>query len=248
MGKSAEASENFAEILGIRFNDPELLIQALTHSSFVNEYEGNDTIGDNERLEFLGDAVIDIVVAEMLYRRFPNASEGQLTQLRAALVRTESLAQIGARFRLGEFLRIGHGEEISGGRERQTNLCRGLEAVAGAIFVDRGLDAVVDTIMPAMLELLDETISNRLHIDARSELQELTQGRLNSLPTYEVVASAGPEHDKEFRVEVALGGSVIASGSGRSKRSAAQAAARAALDRLEADGFPDSVADVPGEP
>lgn len=247
MSKSADASGIFADILGIRFNDPELLTQALTHTSFVNEYEGDAAVRDNERLEFLGDAVIDIVVADMLYRRMPDASEGQLTQLRAALVRTKSLAQIGARFRLGEFLRIGHGEELSGGRERLTNLCRGFEAVVGAIFVDRGLEAVVEIVLPHMLELLDETISKRLHIDARSQLQELSQGRLNSLPAYEVVGSAGPEHDKEFRVEVALGGSVIASGSGRSKRSAAQAAARAALDRLEVEGFPDSVAEAPGE-
>ena len=246
MTQPADKSGKFESILGIRFRDSELLTQALTHSSFVNEYEGDAAVRDNERLEFLGDAVIDIAVADMLFRRFPDASEGQLTQLRAALVRTEALAQIGARFRLGEFLRIGHGEELSGGRERLTNLCRGFEAVVGAIFVDRGLDAVVDTITPAMLELLDETIANKLHIDARSELQELTQARLNTLPTYEVVGSAGPEHDKEFRVDVALGGALIASGSGRSKRSAAQAAARAALDRFEADGFPASVAEIRG--
>ncbi len=247
MAQPADTSSSFETILGIRFQDRELLTRALTHTSFVNEYEGDDTIRDNERLEFLGDAVIDIVVADMLFRRFPDASEGQLTQLRAALVRTEALAQIGARFRLGEFLRIGHGEELSGGRERLNNLCRGFEAVVGAIFVDRGLKAVVDTITPAMLELLEETIANRLHIDARSELQELTQARLNVIPTYEVVGSAGPEHDKEFRVEVTLGGGVIASGSGRSKRSAAQAAARAALDRFEADGFPGSVDKIHGE-
>lgn len=247
MGQRADASGEFETILGIRFNDSELLTQALTHTSFVNEYEGDAVVRDNERLEFLGDAVIDIVVADMLYRRFPEASEGQLTQLRAALVRTEALAQIGAQFRLGEFLRIGHGEEISGGRQRLTNLCRGFEAVVGAIFVDRGLDTVVDAIMPPMLKLLDETIADRLHIDARSELQELTQGRLNIIPTYEVVASAGPEHDKEFRVQVALGDNVIARGSGRSKRSAAQAAARAALYRFEADGFPASLDDIRGE-
>jgi ribonuclease-3 len=238
MSQSAKTSGGFEKILGISFKDPKLLTQALTHSSFVNEYEGDDVIRDNERLEFLGDAVIDIVVADMLYRRFPEASEGQLTQLRAALVRTESLAQIATRFRLGEFLRIGHGEELSGGRERLTNLCRGFEAVVGAIFIDRGLNAVVDAVMPFMLQLLDETIANRLHIDARSELQELTQRRLNMAPSYEVIGSAGPEHDKEFRVEVALGDSVIASGTGGSKRSAAQAAARAALDRLEENGFP----------
>lgn len=247
MSKSAGAIGNFAAILGISFKDPELLTQALTHRSFVNEYDGKDALGDNERLEFLGDAVIDIVVADMLYRRFPDASEGQLTQLRAALVRTESLAQIGAGFRLGEFLRIGHGEELSGGRQRQTILCRGFEAVVGAIFVDRGLEAVGKIVLPPMLLLLEETISNRLHIDARSELQELIQGRINTVPTYEVVGSAGPEHDKEFRVEVALGDRAVASGSGRSKRSAAQAAARAALDILEEDGFPGSIDETRGE-
>ena len=240
MGKSEGAGDAFAEILGIRFNRPELLTQALTHTSFVNEYEGEAAVEDNERLEFLGDAVIDIVVADMLYRRFPDASEGQLTQLRAALVRTESLAQIGARFRLGQFLRIGHGEEITGGRERLTILCRGFEAVVGAIFLDRGLDAVAEIVIPPLIELLDQVIQDKLHIDARSELQELTQARLSIIPSYQVVGSAGPEHDKEFRVQVALGETVIASGSGRSKRSAAQAAARAALDRLEVDGFPDS--------
>lgn len=184
----------------------------------------------------------------MLFRRFPDASEGQLTQLRAALVRTESLARIGARYRLGEFLRLGHGEELSGGRKRLTNLCRGFEAVVGAIFVDRGQEAVVAFLSPPLRELLNEIIAKGLHIDARSQLQELTQGRLNSLPTYEVVGAAGPEHDKEFRVEVAVFGSVIASGSGRSKRSAAQAAARAALDQLEAEGFPDSVEDSANGP
>ena len=247
MGKSADASGEFARILGISFNDPELLTQALTHRSYVNEYEGAAAVGDNERLEFLGDAVIDILVADMLFRRFPDASEGQLSQLRGALVRTESLAQIGARFRLDEYLRIGQGEDISGGQARLTSLCRGFEAVVGAIFVDRGLEAVVEVVLPPMLELLDETVANRLHIDARSQLQELTQGRLNILPSYAVVGTVGPEHEKEFQVEVALGGSVIAGGSGRSKRLAAQSAARAALDRLEADGFPDSAADESGQ-
>ena len=204
------ASCEFARVLGLEFQDLELLTQALTHTSFVNEYEGEATVRDNERLEFLGDAVVDIVVADMLFRRFPQASEGQLTQLRAALVRTESLAQIGMRFRLGEFLRIGHGEELSGGRERLTILCRGFEAVVGAIFVDRGLEAAAEFLKPPLLELLDQIIENRLHIDARSQLQELAQARLNTLPSYAVVGSAGPEHDKEFRVEVSLGGSVLA--------------------------------------
>ncbi len=240
MSRKPEPTSNFESVLGIKFHDPGLLTQALTHTSFVNEYDGDSAVGDNERLEFLGDAVLDIVVADLLYRRFPNAGEGVLTQLRAALVKTESLAQIGLNFRLGDFLRMGHGEEISGGRERLTILCRGFEAVIGAIYLDRGLSAVVDFVTPSLLNLLDEVIANKLHIDARSELQERVQARLNITPGYRVAGAAGPEHEKEFRVEVTIGDTVIGSGVGRSKRAAAQEAARSALEQLEANDLSES--------
>lgn len=229
----------FEDEIGIKFRDPDLLTQALTHRSFVNEYDGEGDARDNERLEFLGDAVLDLVVADLLYRKFPRIDEGELTQLRAALVKTESLAQLGMNCRLGEYLRIGRGEELSGGRERLTNLCCAYEAVVGAIYLDQGMEAVINFVHSPLLELLDQIIAGDLHIDARGELQERVQARLNITPDYRVAGAEGPEHAKEFRVEVAIGETLIGIGSGGSKRAAAQEAARAALKRLEADGLPD---------
>ena len=227
-------------VLGIRFHDQALLAEALTHRSFVNEYEGEERVRDNERLEFLGDAVLDIIVADLLFRRYPNASEGTLTQLRAALVKTESLAQLARDLRLGEFLRMGHGEDITGGRERVTLLCRAYEAVVGAIYIDRGLEAVTACVTPPLLSLLADVLENSLHIDARSQLQEQVQERLNIVPSYRVTGAEGPEHAKEFQVEVAIGAKIIGCGLGTSKRAAAQEAARMALQYLETQGLPDS--------
>ncbi len=235
MSKKNQSTSAFEALIGVSFDDPDLLTQALTHSSFVNEYEGEAEVSDNERLEFLGDAVLDVIVADMLYRRFPHVGEGELTQLRAALVKTESLAHIGSSFKIGEFLRVGHGEEISGGRVRLSTICRGFEAVIGAIYLDRGMNAVVDFVLPPMLEMLQDIIANQLHIDARSELQERIQARLNITPDYIVVGEAGPEHEKEFRVDITLGRKVIGSGMGLSKRAAAQDAAVDALRRLDLD-------------
>lgn len=238
---NSDKLRSFEGIIGITFEDPALLTQALTHPSFVNEYEGEEDVRDNERLEFLGDAVLDLLVADMLYRKFPLVDEGELTQLRAALVKTESLAQLGTSCRLGEYLRIGHGEEKSGGRERLTILCRAYEAVVGAIYLDQGMSAVVDFVLPPLLELLDKIVENELHIDARSQLQERVQARLNITPDYRVAGAEGPEHAKQFRVEVTIGESLIASGFGGSKRAAAREAARAALKQLEADGLPEAL-------
>ncbi|MCY3978730.1 MAG: ribonuclease III [Chloroflexi bacterium] len=233
----------FEAILGIKFHDLSLLTQALTHRSFVNENEGDGDGSDNERLEFLGDAVIDLIVADMLFRKYPHVDEGELTQLRAALVKTESLAHLGRNCRLGEFLRIGHGEELTGGRGRLTILCRAFEAVIGAIYLDQGMDAVVDFVLPPLLALLDDIIKEGAHIDARSELQERIQARLNITPDYRVTGAEGPEHEKEFRVEVAIGDRLIGSGIGGSKRAAAREAARAALKQLEAEGLPDAMSE-----
>ncbi len=236
--KSQEpAARYFSETLGIHFRDPSLLTQALTHSSYVNEAEGAEQIGDNERLEFLGDAVLDLVVADLLFQRFPQVAEGELTQLRAALVKTESLAKFARDCGLGAFLRIGHGEEISGGRQRLTTLCHAFEAVIGATYLDGGIKAVLAFVEPRLLELLDHIVENDLHIDARSELQERIQARLNVVPIYRVTSSDGPEHAKEFRVEVSVGGGVIGRGVGSSKRAAAQDAARAALESIKVCGI-----------
>ncbi len=240
MSKPDDNITRFQDILGLRFRDPELLTQALTHRSFVNEYADEDSsIRDNERLEFLGDAVLDIIVADMLFQKYPDVSEGELTRLRAALVRTESLAQLGTQFQLGEFLRLGHGEEITGGRQRITILCRAFEAVIGALYLDSGMEAVKKFVIPSLLELLDYVIENNLHLDARSQLQERIQARLSIAPSYRLAEAQGPDHAREFRVEVSIGESIIGSGSGASKRAAAQDAARAALQQLEAVGLPE---------
>ena len=237
--RAPDKTTAFEAALDIRFRDPALLTQALTHRSFVNEFEGEDDIRDNERLEFLGDAVLDLIVADLLYRKFPRVDEGELTQLRSALVKTETLARLGQDCRLGEFLRVGHGEEITGGRERHSILCQAFEALIGAIYLDQGLDAVIDFVVPPLLDQLERVIAEGLHIDARSQLQERVQARLNITPDYRVIGAEGPEHAKEFRVEVAIGEALLGTGIGGSKRAAAQAAARAALKQLEAGDLPD---------
>lgn len=228
----------YEDILGVEFQTPELLQEALTHRSFVNEVEVD--MRDNERLEFLGDAILDFVVADMLFRRFVDVSEGELTQLRAALVRTDSLAILAGDCRLGEFLLMGKGEENSGGRIRINNLCAGFEAVIGAMCMDRGLDAVKRFAIPRLEALLEYVLEHNLHKDARSMLQERTQAELRVTPHYRVVDAAGPDHEKEFFIEVVIGGVVIGSGVGTSKRAAAQSAARDALQRLDTSGWPEA--------
>jgi ribonuclease-3 len=229
--------QEFEVILGVQFQELELLKRALTHRSYVNEAEVE--LRDNDRLEFLGDAILDFIVGDMLFRRFVDVSEGELTQLRAALVRTDSLAMLAADCRLGEFLLMGKGEENSGGRNRINNLCCGFEAMIAAMYMDGGLEMVKDFAIPRLEKLLEYVLEHNLHKDARSMLQEQTQAELRVTPSYRVVDASGPDHEKEFFIEVIVGGVVIGAGVGSSKRSAAQSAARAALQRLEEIGFPD---------
>ncbi len=218
--------------IGLRFRSRDLLQQALTHRSYINEH-GQGEIGDNERLEFLGDAVLDFVVGDMLYQRFPEMAEGNLTRLRAALVRTESLAGLASQIGLGEALWMGKGEEHSGGRERLTNLCAAFEAVTGALYLDQGLEAVRAFVTPHLDSLLEQILAESLDKDARSLLQEWSQAQRNLTPAYRTVSASGPDHQKEFVVEVLIGEQVAARGTGRSKQSAAQSAAREALRLLE---------------
>jgi ribonuclease III len=227
----------FQSHIGLHFLDPNILRRALTHRSFVNEQEAN--LGDNERLEFLGDAILDFVVGDMLYRRFVELPEGELTQLRAALVRTDSLAMLANDIQLGEFLFIGKGEENSGGRKRINNLCRGFEALIAGIYMDRGLEAVREFVLPRLNTFLEYVIANDLHKDARSILQERSQADIHVTPVYRMVDANGPDHEREFSLEVLVGDIVLGQGMGSSKRVAAQAAARDALKRLEEKGWPD---------
>lgn len=219
--------------LHLKFKTPALLKQALTHRSYINEHGQDADTGDNERLEFLGDAVLDFVVGDMLFQRYPDMPEGQLTRLRAALVRTESLADLARQVGLGEYMRMGKGEEASGGRDRQTNLCAAFEAVVGALYLDRGVEAVQKFAMPSLDALLEHVLALKLHLDARSLFQEWSQAERNQTPVYQTVSATGPDHQKEFIVEVVIGDLVAGRGEGRSKHTAAQAAARDALQRVE---------------
>lgn len=228
----------FERLIDYQFADKALLQEALTHRSFINETKDDDR-RDNERLEFLGDAVLDFIVADMLFRRFLRMPEGELTQLRSALVKTESLARLGQGCQIGRFILMGKGEARSGGRVRANILCRTFEAFVGAVYMDGGLAAVHKVIHPRMEQQLDFVITNALHRDARSELQELSQSELSLTPRYRMVGTEGPEHEKAFLVEVVIDSKVIGRGAGSSKRLAAQAAAREALQRLEKEGWPE---------
>jgi ribonuclease-3 len=219
--------------LGVDLTDYDLLSRALTHRSYLNE-NPHEALQDNERLEFLGDAVLDFVVGAYLFQRFPEMDEGGLTTLRAALVRTETLAGFARQLGIGECLRLGFGEAESGGRERPPTLCAGFEAVIGAIYLDRGLDAVQTLVErlaePALKNIMDQS----LHKDAKSEFQVWAQGEHNITPRYRVINAEGPDHAKVFTVEVMVGDDVWGVGQGSSKQTAAQAAAEMAL--LQAEG------------
>lgn len=225
--------DGFQQQIGVRFNNTDLLQQALTHRSYINEHS-SEGLQDNERLEFLGDAVLDFVTGDMLYRRFPEMPEGNLTRLRAALVRTSALAELARRCQIGQALRMGKGEEQNGGRERLNNLCNAFEALVGALFLDQGLEAVNAFVMPLLEIQLQRILAESLHIDARSELQEWSQAEHNLTPIYQMVDATGPEHAKEFVVEVSIGEQIVGRGTGHSKQAAAQAAAREALRALDA--------------
>ena len=218
--------------LGVEFSDYSLLSRALTHRSYLNENHGS-ILEDNERLEYLGDAVIDFIVAGYLYHRFPEMDEGELTALRAALVRAETLAQFAQAVDLGHYLRLGLGEEENGGRTRVPLLCATFEAVMGAVYLDQGLEAARPLIENTIRPMLEEIRAGQLHKDAKSEFQVWAQARFNVTPRYVVVGSQGPDHDRTFTVRVMVAGESWGEGHGRSKQSAAQAAAAEAMRRAE---------------
>ena len=221
--------------LGVDFKNPALLQQALTHRSYLNEHV-EDNLEDNERLEFLGDAVLDFIAADWLYKRFPEMDEGNLTRLRAGLVRTEALANYAGVLGVGDYLLLGKGEEEGGGRSRQTNLCCAFEAVLGAIYLDQGIDGIQTVrtfVTPWFTPVLDEMIREQSDKDAKSRLQEWSQANLNLTPIYRTVSATGPDHLREFTIEVLIGEKVYGTGKGSRKKLAEQAAAQSALDTLQ---------------
>jgi len=219
------------QTLGIVFNNTSLLEQALVHRSYLNENPGL-ALESNERLEFLGDAVLGLIVTEKLYRDYPNLTEGEMTKLRSALVRRETVVNMAKAIRLGDYLYLGKGEEAGGGRHKPANLASAMEAVLAAIFLDQGPSKTRDFILRLLDTELQRAVSQRTVVDYKSELQELIQSREQQTPTYHVIEATGPDHSRTFTVEVRLGKTVLGRGSGKSKKAAETSAARAALERL----------------
>ena len=217
--------------LGHSFRDRALLATALTHSSYANENRGRGG-ESNERLEFLGDSVLGMVVADALYRRFPELPEGRMTRLRAQLVCEESLHRVASELGLGSYVRLGRGEEHTGGRRRTSILADAVEAVIAAIYLDGGLETAKAFIERQILTALDGAGPVMRVEDCKTELQELVQRKSGQTLSYELLGESGPDHDKTFTSQVSLNGRPIGSGSGRTKKEAEQAAARAALEEL----------------
>jgi len=216
--------------LGVAFCDRSLFFQALVHRSYLNE-NPESQLTSNERLEFLGDAVLDTLAAEYLFRRHVEKGEGELTLLRSALVREEALAEFAMQLGLGRFLVLGRGEESDGGRSRSAILADAFEAIVGAIYLDTGVEAARTFLLPLLGEA-EKALDGRPPLDYKSALQIEIQARLGMTPQYHTVASWGPDHARTFRVEVRAGESVLGIGEGLSKQAAQQEAARAALEKM----------------
>lgn len=225
--------ETLEKRLGYTFRDPALLRAALYHSSYANEHRGTG-IESNERLEFLGDAVLGFVTAEHLYKKHPDLPEGDLTRLRAALVCEESLHEVAQALELGSYLQLGKGEEQGGGRKRPSILADATESVFAAVYLDGGIDSARDLIHRVLLDKEREELVEERRRDYKTELQELVQRRNDQQLRYELVGSSGPDHAKEFTFRVLLNGREVGNGVGRSKKEAEQAAARSALAHLKA--------------
>jgi ribonuclease III len=219
-------NEELEAILGVHFQDSELLRLALTHRSYIYEAAGEGK-SSNERLEFLGDSILALVSADFLYRTFPNLTEGELTDVRAVLVRTETLAKFARDIDLGKYLLMGKGEQHTGGGQRVQ--ASAFEAVLGAIYLDQGLEVVQQFLTPRLEPIALNIVSKRLFKDNKSLFQELGQAHEGITPSYRLVSQEGPSHNREFTIEVVLGDKVAGKGQGRNKQMAEQEAAHAAL-------------------
>ena len=218
--------------LNYAFRDGALLEEALSHSSYANEHR-TGRLRSNERLEFLGDAVLGFVTAEYLFARHPEAPEGDLTRIRAALVCEQTLYEAAQRLDLGRYLKLGRGEEAGGGRMRTSILADAMEAVFAAVYLDGGMEEAGPLIHRCLLDAQRESVVEEKRRDYKTALQELVQRQADQVLSYRMAGEQGPDHDKTFQAEVLLNGSVVGSGSGHSKKEAEQAAAKTALAALE---------------
>lgn len=219
--------------LGIYFNDPSLLEQAFIHRSYLNE-NPDFALPSNERLEFLGDAILDFITAEQLYSEFPELPEGELTTVRASLVCRQTLAEAASSLKLGDWLLLGQGEEASGGKEKQSNLANAMEALIGAIYLDQGLPKAKEFIFKQLKPFLERIKHGELIPNYKALLQELIQSEKHSPPTYRLIEAIGPDHEKQFTVEVLIEGKILGRGTGKSKKVAEMEAAKSAWGKLRA--------------
>ena len=224
--------DDLSKKLGYTFNDPELLLQAFRHSSYVNE-QLDLKLSNNERLEFLGDAVLDLVISDILMKTFLDAEEGDLSKYRAMIVDEAGLCQVALSLRLGDYLLLGKGEEQTGGREKPSILADTMEALLGAIYLDSGFDMVSEVISRLFLPLLEMVDTKEMLHDYKSLLQEYTQQTYKTLPKYRLAEESGPAHDKTFRVVLTLNGEILAEGKGKNKKEAEQKVAKKAFFCLQ---------------
>lgn len=222
--------DDFEKEIGYVFNDKGLLKEALTHSSYIREHK-DENVSSNERLEFLGDAYLDAIAGEELFKRLPGADEGRLTKLRAAVVCEKTLAVVGARFRIGEYMDMGNGESKNGGRYRSSIMADAIEALIGAIYLDGGYEKAHEFVLGISEEALQDAMAGRLLKDYKSALQEKIQSEGSHRIEYKVDREEGPDHDKYFYVSVYLDGEVKGHGEGKTKKEAEQSAAKEALER-----------------
>lgn len=221
---------SFQNKINYQFKNIDLLKNALTHSSYINE-EKNESIVSNERLEFLGDAILDAVISDYLYNRLENVEEGELTKLRAIIVCERSLASCGKSLSIGEYLNLGKGEILSGGRNRCSTIADAMEAVIGAIYLDRGWSAAQEFVIRIFSDIIEDALSGNLHMDYKTVIQEKLQSQGETDINYVIEREEGPDHDKTFYSNLLFHGQIIGSGSGRSKKEAEQQAAKQALER-----------------
>jgi ribonuclease-3 len=223
--------DNLSANLGIKFNNLELLKEALTHRSYLNEFK-NRNFQSNERLEFLGDAILSFVVSTWLFKKFPQFFEGKLTSLRSNLVKTTSLTKVAQKLKVGDYLLLSKGEKEARGQQNPTLLANAMEAIIGAIFLDQGVKAAKDFIEIHFEPLLKEIMESGRLKDHKSLLQEKIQAQTSQSPVYKTVKEEGPEHNKVFTVNVITEGKFLATGAGKSKQKAEQQAAKQALEKL----------------
>lgn len=222
--------EDFEERIGITFNNKALLKEAFTHRSYINEHRGSK-LNHNERLEFLGDAVLELIVTRFLYDKYPNQNEGDLTSYRAALVNAVTLSGVARDIHINDYLMLSKGESKDVGRARDTILANAIEAVIGAIYLDQGYDVAQNFIESHLFPLTEKIVAEKLWLDAKSHFQEKAQDHAGVTPAYKTLEEVGPDHDKCFKVGVYLGNELVSGGEGRSKQEAEQDAARRALDK-----------------